>query len=449
MKRFAAFAAVVTASLTLAGTAGAAPSNPVVQWNQELLTLLQVPGAQPATIHPTRTLAITQLAVYDAVNAITGGYQPYLPTAPVASPRRVSLPAAVGAAARTSLLALLPSQQPAIDAMYQSSVAALGSTPAVHAGVLVGERAAQAVLAARSNDGSALAAPPFTPGSGPGAYQPTPPAMLPPVFGQWPKVTPFALHAAHQFRPPAPPALTSAQYVDAFNQVASLGRSTSTTRSVDQTAIAKFWGAAPIWIVWNQIAQMAVSGFQSTPAQSARLFALLDTGLADSVIGLYDAKYTYSRWRPITAITALDTGNPAAPPDPTWMPLATTAPDPSYPGAHATVSETAAMTLAEFFGTDNFAFSLSNQALPGVMRSFGSFSQAADEASVSRIYAGQHFAYDEQAGQALGRQVGDYISDHLLLRPQTRPIGDSGRGARRLSDRRSGAATDPSCAGAP
>jgi hypothetical protein len=467
MKRFVTSAAVATAALTLAGsvlaqsarqhssgwgspragTAGATgaagvtgslSSDPVVQWNQELLTLLQVPGAQPATIHPTRTLAITQLAVYDAVNAITGGYQPYLQTAP--APAHASLPAAVAAAARTSLDALLPTQQPAIDAMYQSSLAALGSTPAVRNGVLVGDRAAQAILAARANDGSALAAPAFTPGSGPGAYQPTPPAKLAPVFGQWPNVTPFALRSASQFRPPAPPPLSSAQYVDAFNQVASLGRSDSTTRSADQTAIAKFWGAGPIWIVWNQIAQMAVTGFHSTPAQSARLFATLDTGLADSAIGLYDAKYAYNRWRPITAITAADTGNPAAVSDPTWTPLATTAPDPSYPGAHATFSETAAVTLADFFGTDNFAFSLSNPALPGVVRSFGSFSQAADEASASRIYAGQHFAYDEQAGAALGRQVADYIGDHLLLASAAPSIGDRGRGvrgrgARRLSDR--------------
>ena len=459
MKRLAASTAIAIVSLTLAGSvlaqslkqhrtgrvtprltaldaAGAGSSNPVVQWNQELLTLLQVPGAQPATIHPTRTLAITQLAVFDAVNAITGGYEPYLQTPP--APAHASLTAAVAAAARTSLDALLPTQQPAIDAMYQSSLAALDGTPAVQKGVTVGERAARAILAARANDGSAVAPPAFTPGSGPGAYQPTPPALLSPVFGNWPKVTPFALRSASQFRPPAPPALTSAQYVDAFNQVASLGRSNSTTRSADQTAIGKFWGAAPIWIVWNQIAQMALAGFQSTPAQSARLFATLDTGLADSAIGLYDAKYTYNRWRPITAITAADTGNPAAASDPTWTPLATTAPDPSYPGAHATFSEAAAVTLANFFGTDNFAFSLSNAALPGVVRSFTSFSQAADEASASRIYAGQHFAYDEQAGEALGRQVAAYVDDHALLAASTRAIGDHRRAGRARAIRRAG-----------
>jgi hypothetical protein len=285
----------------------------------------------------------------------------------------------------------------------------------VRQGIRVGEQAADAILADRADDGSQLPAPPFVPGSGPGAYQATPPAFSAPVFGQWPKVTPFALRAADQFRPPPPPALGSARYVDDFNEVKSLGRIDSTTRSADQTAIGKFWGAAPIWIVWNQIAEMAAPAFHNTLGRNARMFALLDTALADSVIGLYDGKYAYNEWRPITAVTAPDTGNPLAVSDPTWTPLAATAPDPSYPGAHATVSEAAAVTLAEFFGTDNFAFSLTNASLPGVVRSFGSFSQAADEASASRIFAGQHFRFDEDAGLALGRQVAEFVDHNVLL----------------------------------
>ncbi len=194
----------------------------------------------------------------------------------------------------------------------------------------------------------------------------------------------------------------------------SLGRLNSTTRSADQTAIGKFWGAAPVQNVWNQIAEMAGVAFGNTLAGNARVFALLDTGLADGVIALYDAKYAYHRWRPVTAITALDTGNPNAVSDPTWAPLAATAPDPSYPGAHAEISESAATVLRNFFGTDRFDFSLSNPSVPGVVRSFESFSQAADEASASRIFAGQHFRYNEEAGQALGGQVGDFVFDHAL-----------------------------------
>ncbi len=281
-------------------------------------------------------------------------------------------------------------------------------------GIRVGEQAAGAILAARVNDGSALPAAAFKPGAGPGDYQLTPPKFAPPVFGQWGAVTPFALAAGDQFRPPPPPALDSARYLDDFNEVKALGRLDSTSRSADQTSIGKFWGAAPVWIVWNQVAEMAGARFHNTLGQNARMLALLDTSLADSVIGLYDAKYAYRRWRPVTAITTLNTGNLAAIGDPTWMPLAATAPDPSYPGAHAAVSEAAAVTLSDFFGTDSFSFSLANANLPGVVRSFGSFSQAADEASASRIFAGQHFRYDEDAGQALGGRVGDFVSDTLL-----------------------------------
>jgi hypothetical protein len=152
-----------------------------------------------------------------------------------------------------------------------------------------------------------------------------------------------------------------------------------------------------------------------------------DTSLADGVIALYDAKYAYHRWRPVTGIRASDTGNPKAAPDPNWTPLAATAPDPSYPGAHAEISQSAAITLREFLGTDRVHFSLSNPSLPGIVRSFESLSQAADEAAASRIYAGQHFTYDEDAGQALGGQVGDFVADHLL-QPQDRRDTDTDSG---------------------
>jgi hypothetical protein len=429
MRRSAAFVSVLLAGLALTGTSlarqtkghrhhrhrattAAVQPDQVLLWNQELLRLLQVPGAQPATIHPTRTLAIAQLAVYDAVNAITGANQSYLFDA--RAPRESSVNAAAAAAAHTALLALLPSQQAAIEAQYQSSLAQVGSGPSLRHGIQVGNQAANLILAARASDGANLAPTPFTPLAGAGEYQLTPPAHLAAGFTQTANVTPFALTAASQFRPPAPPALTSPQYVSDLNEVKSLGELNSTTRTADQTLIGRFWGAAPIWIVWNQIADQAGAAFQNTPAQNARLLALVDTSLADGAIALYDAKYVYHRWRPITAITAVDQGNDNLTiSDPNWVPLANTANDPSYPGAHATFSQAAATVLDQFFGTDNFAFSLSN-ATTGITRSFQSFSQAADEASASRIYAGQHFRYDEDAGQTLGAQVAQFVVKHAL-----------------------------------
>jgi hypothetical protein len=230
-------------------------------------------------------------------------------------------------------------------------------------------------------------------------------------------VTPFVLGSAGQFRPAPPPALTSAKYAEDFAEVESLGELNRTTRTADETAVGRFWGAAPVWIVWNQIADQAAIGFGNDLEQNARLLALLDTTLADDAIALYDAKYAYHRWRPITAITAPDQGNPITTADPNWVPLTNTANDPTYPGAHAAFSQAAATALEDFFGTDVFSFSLTNAAV-GITRSFSAFSQASDEASASRIFAGQHFRSDEEAGQTLGAQVADFVADHAFL-PRT------------------------------
>jgi hypothetical protein len=392
--------------------ASATTPDQVIQWNQELQKVLVAPGAQPASIHPTHTLAITQIAVYDAVNGILGGSEPLV--VDLHGPRRASAEAAAASAARTTLDALLPSQKASVDAFFRTSLAQIGSGERVRRGIRFGERVAEAVIAARSNDGSTATPPVFTPGTGPGEYQPTPPAFAAAAFTQTAHVTPFVLNSASQFRPAPPPALTSAKYAADFNEVKALGELGSATRTPDETAIGTFWGAAPIWIVWNQIADQAALGFGNGLQQNARLFALLDTTLADSAIGLYDAKYTYHRWRPITAITAADQGNPNTVADPNWLPLANTANDPSYPGAHATFSQAAATVLEDFFGTDVFSFSLTNSSV-GITRSFASFSQASDEASASRIFAGQHFRYDEEAGQTLGSQVADFVADHALL----------------------------------
>lgn len=211
----------------------------------------------------------------------------------------------------------------------------------------------------------------------------------------------------------APPALDSGEYADDFNQTKSLGELGSTTQTADQTPIAKFWGAAPAWVVWNQVADQAGVAFGNNVGQNARLFVALDTTLADSAIAVYDAKYTYHRWRPITAITAADQGNPNAVADSSRVPFANTANDPGYPGAHAEFSAPASTVLRDFFGTDTFSFALSNPTV-NITRTFTSFSGASNEANASRIFAGQHFQYDENAGQTQGSQVADFVLDHAF-----------------------------------
>jgi hypothetical protein len=418
----AAFAAAADAQTDrphpVPAPAASAEPDQVIQWNRTLLQILQTPGAQPATVHPTRSLAIAQLAVYDAVNAIEGGHAPYVFQRP--APRSASPDAAAAAAANTALLALFPSQKSVIDAKFEDALAQIGGGEHVRQGIRVGAAAANAVLAARAGDGSNATPPAFLPQPGQGEYQLTPPNFHQPVFTHWSQVRPFVLADGERFRPPPPPAVTSPRYTADFNEVKSLGSITSTTRSPDQTDIGRFWGAAPVQNVWNQIAQTAGITSGNSLAQNARMFALLDASVADGVIALYDSKYAFHRWRPVTAVRAADNdGNPDTAGDTDWTPLAPTALDPSYAGAHAEISQSAASALRDFFGSDRLDFSLTNPSLPNIVRSFQSFSQAADEASTSRIYAGQHFRYDENAGQTLGEQVGDFVFRSAL--EPTRP----------------------------
>jgi membrane-associated phospholipid phosphatase len=288
-------------------------------------------------------------------------------------------------------------------------------------GVRVGEAVANGLLALRADDGSSAAQPVFMPGTRPGDYQPTPPAFAQPVLTQWPSVRPFSLRNARQFRPVQPPALTGNAYTAAFQEVKSLGEIGSSTRTSDQTQIAQFWNPA-IWIAWNNIAETAALDHHDTLMQNARLFALLNVSFADSVIAFYDAKYTYRLWRPVTAIRLADTdGNPNTVADPNWLPLAgNTAPDPSYPGAHSTLSAAAADVLASFYG-DVQRFSVTSPALPGVTRSFGSFSAAEQEAGLSRIFSGQHTRLDHVAGLALGHDVAGFVLHNALLSAHDSP----------------------------
>jgi hypothetical protein len=287
--------------------------------------------------------------------------------------------------------------------------------PAKDQGVRVGEDVAAGLLAIRAHDGSSLVPPPFAAGSAAGDYRPTPPNFPAPVFTTWGQVTPFVLDRADQFRPAPPPPLTSKAYADALDEVESLGSATSTTRTAEQTEIGKFW-APPIQTFWNQIAGEVALAHRSDLATTARLFAALNLSLADSTIAFYDAKYAYALWRPVTAIRLADTdGNPATVADPAWLPLAgNTAADPSYPGAHSTISAAGAEVLASFYG-DRQRFSLTSPALPGVTRSFDSFGAAAQEAGLSRIYAGQHTRLDHGAGVELGREVARFVLRHALL----------------------------------
>jgi hypothetical protein len=341
-------------------------------------------------------------------------------------PGDASQEAAAAAAAHEVLVALYPAFKAALDTQLQQSLAQIRDGKDKLQGIAIGQNVADRILAARSNDGSN--APPihYVFGNAPGDYQSTPPNFPPqPQFTHWSHVTPFALEHANRFRPGPPPALTSDAYSDAFNQIKSLGIVNSTTATADEALTGFFWNGA-IQNYWNEIAQTLSLAHNLTTAQDARLFALLNLSFADDVIAFYDAKYTYNFWRPVTAIRAADPGiNPETLPDPNWLPeVGKTAPDPSYPGAHAVISASGAEVLISFFERDQADFNVTSEVLPGVERSFSSISAAAEEATLSRIFGGQHFRTDLTTGQRLGREVADFVVDNFLTSQKRRDESD-------------------------
>ena len=354
-------------------------------------------------------------AIYDAVNAIDQTHEPYAPGVPHAS-RSASQEAAAAAAAHQVLVQLYPAFRATLDAELQQSLSQIADGKPKTEGISVGQAVGNLILTLRSNDGSSAPPIPYVFGNAPGDYQSTPPNFPPqPQFTHWSRVTPFALEHANQFRPGPPPALDSDSYSDAFNEVKTLGILNPTVATNDKALTGRFWNGA-IQNYWNEITQTAVLADGLTTAQSARLFALVNFSLADGVIAFYDAKYIYNFWRPVTAIREADTdSNPDTVPDPNWLPEVTnTTPDPSYPGAHAVISAAASSVLNSVLHQDHFDFTVTSEVLPGTTRSFHSFSAAAEEATLSRIFAGVHFRFDLTTGQRLGQNVADFVVDHFL-----------------------------------
>jgi PKD repeat protein len=393
--------------------------NAVLVWNQTLLQAIQLDATPPP--QASRAMAMVQIAVYNAVSAIAGtpGYYFRLSAPSGASPE-----AAVSQAAHDVLSYLYPAQQAAFDSLLATELSGVPDGQGKSDGIQLGQQSASAIIALRANDGWNKFVD-YTPGSGPGVWQPTPPMYMEALDPQWATLTPFAMTSDSQFRPAGPPALSSQAWADAFNEVKSLGAADSTTRTGDQTQIARFWadGAGSYTPAghWNEIAQQIAQQNGDSLSADARLFAELDIALADAGIVAWDAKYTYNAWRPITAIRNADqAGNPAVTADPNWTPLLVTPNFPEYVSGHSTYSAAAAAILDAFFGT-NVNFSTTSVTWPGVTRSFSSFDQAAAEAGESRIYAGIHFQFSNQDGQAAGRALGNYVLSSFAVSQDTLP----------------------------
>lgn len=378
----------------------------VIAWNKTLLRIVRTPGAHPATVHPTRSFAILHAAIHNAVVATTRTGKPYLFA--VDTEWDASPIAAAAQAAHDVLVALYPARAASLDRQLAADLSRVAHRRARAAGISAGRLTAQLLLDLRSGDGSSATPRRLPAGTEPGQYRPTPPAFAPAVFTHWPEVTPFLINRADRFRSGAYPALSSHQYAAATNEVDHLGRKTSTTRTKDQTEQAHFW-AAPIWNYWNEIAQAAVRTAGSNLVESARVFAHLNLAFADAVIAFYDAKYHYRIWRPVTSIRLAGTDtNRSTIPDPAWNSLGKTPADPAYPGAHSVIAQTGAILLRDEFGRGR-ELAVRSEALPGVIRRFRTFEDIADEAGLSRIYAGVHTRLDHQAGQELGRALAHFV----------------------------------------
>jgi hypothetical protein len=402
------------AAFTLAATLSLnARADVVTDWNKTTVDEIRKLGLGPNPA--TRTLAIAHIAAYDAVNSITKTHDPY--HALLSAPTTASPEAAAASAFYWALLLQYPAEKVALDTALAESLAVIPDGDGKTQGVALGKAAAVDIFTLRTGDGSAATA--TYPGStDAGKWRPTPRAdlstPLPALEPWWRNVTPFALTSPSQFRPAPPPDITSVTFATAYLETKSLGKIDSTTRTTDQTAIANFWKQAT-HIPFNAIARSVSKVRQFTLDDNARLFALLNITLADTRISVWDAKYEYGYWRPITAInTTTDYGNAAAVPDATWVPLIETPNHPEYPSGHSITGGGAARVLATLFGGDAASFAVGSDTLPGVTRGFSAFSDAEQENANSRIYGGIHYRFSNETGIALGHQVADYVIANYL-----------------------------------
>lgn len=386
-----------------------AENDAVMEWNQQAATLTLLPASALAPVQQTRTMAIVQVSVHDAVNGITGEYATYLSPGP--APANASAEAAAIAAAHHALRNLFPTQAASLDLMFETSLGAHGlfeSDP----GVEYGRSAAAAILAARANDNSAQAQFDYlVPGAGtPGVWVRinNAPALLP----GWGDVTPFVLRSSSQFLPDAPPALDSDRYTRDYNEIKSIGAANSVTRTSEQSQIAQFWRASPT-AIWNPVLRQAITAQDLDLSSTARAIALFYLASADASIACWEAKYAYNYWRPQLAIQNGDAdGNALTVGDAAWVPFIATPPHPEYPSGHTTNS-TAMVTILELLFGDSPGEPIV-VTLSGITRQWNTFEEGSEEVIDARVYSGIHFRTADEVGARLGRQVAHFVWTHAL-----------------------------------
>jgi len=394
--------------LALISLPGPVRADVVTDWN---LTTLQAAAVVTPNQRQQRVAAMVHAAMHDAVNSVAPRYKAY--AVRVSPAGEASIEAAAVQAAYGVLIRLLPGQAALLDGARGASLSQIPDGPVKEEGLAVGEAVAAQIVALRSTDGSDVDGT-YVFGSGPGEYQRTPPTFANPAVPAWRFVKPFVLKRGDQFRAEGPPSLSSDEWAADFNEVKRLGSVDSAERTAEQTEIA-LCGAEPPLPMWNRVARSVSAQRQTGLVENARLFALLNLAMVDATIAVWDSKYTYRFWRPVTAIPLADTdGNDATEAAPAWTPLRPTPLHPEYPSAHASVSGAAATVLTGFFGRHT-AFSTATSTCPaGAIRSYDSFKAMADEIGDSRIYIGFHFRSAVRDGDKIARKVGHWTYRRFL-----------------------------------
>jgi hypothetical protein len=401
--------ATTTVVVVLTACSAAHATNAITEWNQ--IALAATVTANQGAIPQIRSMAIVQVSVHDAVNAITREYDTYLN---IARGGGASVDGAAIAAAHHALVNLFPAQASALNAARAASLAAHG-VGAWDPGIRFGEAVAAAVLKRRSADGSAQAQFSYTaPDAGtPGVWVQT--SAAPGLLPGWGRVTPWVIEKASHFLPDGPPSLRGRRWARDQNEVRELGSLTSATRTAEETEIARFWLGSPS-AIWNGVARQIIDARQLDLSASARTFALMYLAAADASIVCWDAKYQFNFWRPITAIHQGDTdGNDRTSGDPTWAPLFPTPPHPDYLSGHATNSSAMATVLRRLFG-DRPAASIvaTSPTNVGFEREWESLSEGIEEVIDARIFSGIHYRSSDEDGARVGRDVARYVLGRQL-----------------------------------
>jgi hypothetical protein len=406
-------AAAACVALTLAlCIPAAARADVVTDWNSTTFTV----AGGPFLI---RNLAMVHLAMFDAANSIERRYRPYAFQIDV--PRSTSADAAAVAAAARMLVLLVPAQLAVVNAHRDAALALVADGPSKSDGIALGVSVAEQLFALRSTDNWTASGPVYVYGSAPGTYQATPPLPNSPPYPQpvntgaasW---APFTLTSASQFRANGPLPLTHPRYGKDLAEVREVGAAVGSTRTADQTLTA-MWHVEASPPALNRIARAAAIDSALELLESARLFALLNIAMADGVLSVFEAKYAYNTWRPVTAIQNADAdGNPATAADPSWQPFLATPRHPEYPSAHGVVQGSGVEVLNAIFGRHH-AFTTTSTApgVEGIVRAFESFDAFAADGESARIFGGLHFRAAVEEGSRQGKKLGKWVLEHCLL----------------------------------